>query len=289
MNIDLDEIIDAIQGGNRDVTYYLNTRSGEIIMRSEHFPIRELNDIDDELDKNWENILELPNQRDVGEVRMMRDFVRDLPAGQAKDALTTALAQPKGVFRRFKDVCSSFNLLNDWYEYEDNRYVEFARRWCEDNEVGFVEIPKIVYQHARRQNVDQLISLKKKQLGLTEEDDSLNFELDRYFSAQLKNGALYQILAWWKNKVVATGGIAWVFTPPSVELPNGRVGYLVNFWVDESMQDNGYDEEILKRLLEEAKRRKLPLVRAFGTMNGLPEKAGFVKDEHDYSKLLKLK
>lgn len=220
---------------------------------------------------------------------MMRDFVRDLPAGQPKEALNTALAQPKGIFRRFKDVCSSFGLINDWYEYEDNCYVEFAREWCEDNEVLFEEIPKIVYRHATRNDVELLISLRKKALGIAEEDESLNFELDRYFYAQLKNGAIYPILAWWKNKVVAAGAIAWVFTPPTAELPNGRVGYLTNFWCDEQMQDKGYEEEILKRLLEEAKRRKLPAVYAAGMDEKLLAKAGFAKLENSFEKMLKLK
>lgn len=289
MTIDLDEIIDAIMSGNRENTFYLNTKTGDIIMRSENFPIRELNEIDDELDANWEVILELPNQRDVGEVRMMRDFTRDLPAGQAKDALNTALAQPKGIFRRFKDVCSSFGLLDNWYEYEDNRYVEFARQWCEDNEVAFEEVPKIVYRHATRNDVKLLITLRKKELGLAEEDTSLDFELDRYFYAQLKNGALYQVLAWWKNKVVATGAIAWVFTPPVPELTDGRVGYLTNFWCEESMKERGYEEEILKRLLEEAKRRKLPVVFSLSSLDGLTEKNGFVRMDDCSRKVLKLK
>ncbi len=42
MVIDLDDIVDAIQGGSNSVEYYLNTRSGEIIMRDDSLPTREL-------------------------------------------------------------------------------------------------------------------------------------------------------------------------------------------------------------------------------------------------------
>lgn len=285
MQIDLDEIIDAIQGGTRDVTYYLNTRTGDIIMRDEKFPFRELNEIDDELDKEWDSILELPNQRDANEVRMMRDFVYELPQGQAREALNTAL-QGQGIFRRFKDVCANYNLLNDWYEYEDARYVDFASRWCEDNEVQFTVIPKIVYRHATRRDMDLLIELKKKELGI--EDDSLNFELEKYFSNHLRSNNLYQIVAWWKTKVIATGAISWYYLPPSVEQPNGRMGQLVNFWTEEEMKGKGYEEEILRRLMQEAARRKTPDLLAMNQDAELLEKAGFKKQENVYFKKIKL-
>ena len=42
MIIDLDDIIDAIQGGSNQVEYYLNIHNGEIIMRDDSLPTREL-------------------------------------------------------------------------------------------------------------------------------------------------------------------------------------------------------------------------------------------------------
>lgn len=285
MTIDLDEIIDAIQGGGRGVSYFLNTSTGDIIMRDEKFPYRELNDIDDELDKEWGSILELPTQRDANEIRMMRDFVYQLPQGQAKDALNVAL-QGQGIFRRFKDVCKNYDLLNDWYEFEDMRYEEFASNWCKENEVQFTVIPKIVYRHATRRDLDLLIELKKKELGV--EDDSMNFELEKYFTNHLRSNNLYQIVAWWKTKVVATGAISWYYLPPTVEQPNGRMGQLVNFWVEEEMKDKGYEKEILNRLMQEAARRKTPDLLAVDQNAELVENAGFKKMDNVWFKKIKL-
>ncbi len=287
MTIDLDEIIDAIQGGTSRIEYYLNTRTGEIIMRDDSLPPRELNDIDDEIDKYYDSLILMPNSRDAGEVRMMRQFTWDLPDGQAKEALETALNSGKGLYRRFKTVLKNYNLDNQWYEYEDDQYVQFARDWCEANEIAFEEVPKIVYRHATRRDVEQLIALKKKELGV--EDDSLDFELNRYFSNQLRNGALYQVIAWWKNKIAATGAIAWVFTPPTVEQPDGRTGFLCNFWIEEELKGRGYEEEIIKRLLEESKRRKLPVVRAYDMAADLMAATGFAKEDDVYKTVLKLK
>lgn len=289
MVIDLDDIVDAIQGGSNSVEYYLNTRTGEIIMRDDRLSVRELNDIDDELDKVYDSILLIPTSRDAGDIRMMREFTWTLPDGQAKDALTTALGNRKGIFQRFRNVLNSFNLLNDWYEYEDDRYMEFARNWCRDNEVAFEEVPKIVYRRAVRSDVKTMVELRKKELGLAPEDDSFDFELDRYFAAQMRNGALYEIFAWWKKRIVACGAIAWVFTPPTPELPDGRNGYLCNFWCDEEVKGNGYEKEILSRLLEEAKRRKLPVVRSYGLDAELVESFGFKPEDDVRKAVLKLK
>ena len=287
MIIDLDEIIDAIQGGSNRVEYYLNTRTGEIIMRDDSLPTRELNEIDDEIDKAYDSLILMPTSRDAGEVRMMRQFTWDLPDGQAKEALLAALNSGKGLYRRFKNVLQNYSLDKQWYEYEDDQYVAFARDWCEANEISFEEVPKIVYRHATKRDVDLLISLKKKELGI--EDDSLNFELERYFNAQIRNGALYQIIAWWKNKVAATGAIAWVFTPPAPQLPDGRSGYLCNFWIEEELKNHGYEKEILERLIEEARRRKLPVIRSYGMSEELVSACGFEKEDDVFRTVLKLK
>ena len=44
----------------------------------------------------------LPRQYDMNEYRMMEEFIYDLPAGRAQDALDVAI-RGKGAFRRFKD------------------------------------------------------------------------------------------------------------------------------------------------------------------------------------------
>lgn len=273
MVIDLDDIIDAIQGGSRDVEYYLNTRTGDILMRSEKLSTYELMEIDEEIDKEFEDLILIPNSRDAGDIRMMREFSWTLPEGKTKDDLTTALSTNKGIFKRFKNAVAQHGLLDEWYEYEDDRYMSFAKDWCEANEIAFQEVPKIVYRRAVRGDIAKMVELRKKQLGIT--DDSLDFELERYFAAQMRNGALHQIFAWWKNRIVATGAIAWVFTPPTEELHDGRIGYFCNFYCEEELKGQGYEKEIISRLIEEAKRRKLPVIYADQPEQALLEQSGF--------------
>lgn len=286
MTLDLDDLIDAMMNSDPRVTYYLDTKSGEIIMRSENLPIRELNEIDDELDEAWDHILEVPGQREVGGLTINRRFIWDLPEGKAKDALSAALSG-KGAYRRFKDAANNYNLLDRWFEFEDDWYTQFARQWCADNEVAFTEIPKIVYRHATRQDLKQIIELKKKQLGI--EDDSLDFELERYYSNQLRHNNLYQIFAWWKMKIAATGAVVWSFGVPSPEQPNGRRGELINFWCEEELKDQGYEEEIIRRLVEETKNRGITSITASGMDPELLKKAGFEQAENVFVRSIRLK
>lgn len=287
MTLDLDDLIDAMMAGERGSEYYLDTRSGEIILRSEqNMSARELNEVDDLLDEAWDHILEIPDQREVGGLSINRKFIWDLPEGKAKEALNTALSG-KGAYRRFKDAARNYGLLDRWYEFEDDYYTQFARNWCQENEVAFAEIPKIVYRHATRRDMPVMIELKKKELGVT--DDSLDFELERYFSNQLRMNNLYQIFAWWKMKIVATGAVVWNFYPPTAEVPNGRKGLLINFWCEEEMKDRGYQEEIVKRLVEETKARGISVIMAEGMDEKILEQAGFEKNENAWRKVINLK
>ena len=73
---------------------------------------------------------ELPRQYDMNEYRMMEEFIYDLPAGRAQDALDAAI-RGKGAFRRFKDRLYDFDLQEKWYKYRDDCYEQIARDWCE--------------------------------------------------------------------------------------------------------------------------------------------------------------
>ena len=77
-----------------------------------------------------EDYIPLPRQYDMNEYRMMEEFIYDLPAGRAQNALDAAI-RGKGAFRRFKDRLYDFDLQEKWYKYRDDCYEQIARDWCE--------------------------------------------------------------------------------------------------------------------------------------------------------------
>lgn len=60
----------------------------------------------------------------------MDEFIYDLSAGRAQDALDAAI-RGKGAFRRFKDRLYDFDLQEKWYKYRVDCYEQIARDWCE--------------------------------------------------------------------------------------------------------------------------------------------------------------
>lgn len=321
--IDLKEIADCIEMSNLGDNY-LNTRTGEIVyLPSDDGMMDDYRDAEDELDEHWEDYVQLPTQYDVDSFGIMRDFIYNLPQGQAREALYTAI-KGRGAFRRFKDVCYNFGLEQEWYAYKDERYLEFAKEWCKENNLSFSDSIHLTYTRLGRNDMDLLIAMKKKELDMDADDESIDFELERYFAAQLKQNNLYQVAAMTKAGPVATGAIQWIFQPPTPENTNGRLGMLVNFWIDEqkakelpaqslTLQDqqmiSAYQsplasgqplsnahvicQEILIRLLAEAKRRNQTELEAVSQDELLQDvllKSGFVQvndtfayDNYSYS------
>ena len=44
-----------------------------------------------------------------------------------------------GAYGRFKDLLGTMNLLETWYEFENQRTREALKEWCEENGVKWSE------------------------------------------------------------------------------------------------------------------------------------------------------
>ena len=47
------------------------------------------------------------------------------------------LIQGKGAFRRFKDYCYEMNIIQNWYNYKEEKYKEIAIEWCRQNKLEY--------------------------------------------------------------------------------------------------------------------------------------------------------
>ena len=94
-----------------------------------------------------EQFVRLPNQYEINEYRIMEDFadfaggglkyVSKEQAGEIGHKLYEAL-QGRGVFRRFKNTLNYYGIADEYYAYRHIYYVELAKEWCQDHEIGFV-------------------------------------------------------------------------------------------------------------------------------------------------------
>ena len=79
-----------------------------------------------------------PNQRDLNEYSIMEDFIYTVSDSHKKELLSVAI-EGRGAFRRFRDTLYRVDLVDEWYSYKHDTFVELAREWCERNGIDYIE------------------------------------------------------------------------------------------------------------------------------------------------------
>ncbi len=133
MKVELTEVIDALEFTNDEIEYYYNPDNGEIFMSN----IEEFETLnEDELDELFEKSIKLPTRYDINEYEMMEDFAETIKDDRLQNQLYISL-NGSGAFRRFKDTCINFDIIDDWYKFRDKKYKELAINWCKENNIEF--------------------------------------------------------------------------------------------------------------------------------------------------------
>lgn len=133
MKVKLNKVIDALDFINDEIEYYYNPDTEEIFMSN----IGELEDLDeDELDELFEKSIMLPTRYDINKYEMMESFAETINDTRLQNQLYISL-NGSGAFRRFKDTCINFEIIDAWYKFRDERYKEIAIDWCKENNIEF--------------------------------------------------------------------------------------------------------------------------------------------------------
>ncbi len=153
IQVKLKDIIEEMEIQSIESRSFLNFKTGEIVLvTSDDFRVaEEAEEIDDlpdwqrenimiaiDVDKNFENYIELPTKHDINEYEIVGDFCQIVSDQQKQDTLLRAI-KGKGAFRRFKDIVIEFQIEDLWYSYRDTRLKQIAIEWCQDNNVRYTE------------------------------------------------------------------------------------------------------------------------------------------------------
>ncbi len=135
MKVKLDAIIEALEFVNfgMDTSAYLNPKTYEIVYINEF--TEDLTE--EEKEKIYDEYLELPSKYDIDEYNMMEDFIETIDDDRLYNQLYIAI-NGSGAFRRFKDTCINFDVIDDWYKFRDEKYKELAIEWCNDNNIEYI-------------------------------------------------------------------------------------------------------------------------------------------------------
>ena len=107
----------------------LNKETGEIYYRSE---MSDWNEIDDDLD--WEYCIEIPHKNDLelGH-ELVYEFVENYLADDYERV--RQMFRKKGAYGGFKHFLESKDMLQTWYDFENEQEEKALREWCKENEI----------------------------------------------------------------------------------------------------------------------------------------------------------
>lgn len=131
--VSLEKIIEGLEMVNDIDDCYYNPESNEIFLSN----IGEYEELtEDEIDGLFEKSIILPTQYEINEYQIMVDFIETIDNLEIKNNLQR-LIQGKGAFRRFKDYCINVNIIQNWYDYREQRYKDIAINWCKGNNIQY--------------------------------------------------------------------------------------------------------------------------------------------------------
>lgn len=137
MKCKLSLIIEGMDRANVDETYYLNENNGRVWVSTDmgNFYIDNNEELSDEYLYN-DSSISLPGQYEINEYKIIKDFIETIKDNQMKNQLLIVI-QGTEAFRRFKDSCINYGIINDWYKFKNNAYYELAKEWCLWNNIDY--------------------------------------------------------------------------------------------------------------------------------------------------------
>ena len=129
-------LMEAIEMASDLGTYYYDFDKQECIYLSEDSWDwdEEDKEIAELIEMEWDRFIRLPGKYEIHEYRIMEDFIEELDNQRLQTELYRAI-QGRGAFRRFKDKIRYAGIEQQWYDYQNNAYREFALRWCKENNI----------------------------------------------------------------------------------------------------------------------------------------------------------
>lgn len=151
VTIKLNDVVEALESAMEEHSYYLDKRTGEIILLTgEELRAAEEDDLISEY-PDWqrdsilkarevfsdpEELVQLPDQFDIHEYQTMEEFClafEDRRIGQQ----LLRLIKGSGAFGRFKNAIHEMSVEKAWYEFKRNELEKIAIEWLEEHEIAY--------------------------------------------------------------------------------------------------------------------------------------------------------
>jgi hypothetical protein len=148
--VKLKGIIEAIEIQSEEHSSYLNKRTGEVFTigmeemaaAEEELPLEDFEPWQQEVILKAKEILDaedyipLPSKFDINDWEIMERFC-DSVADPALGKMLNSSIRGGGAFRRFKEMITEYELVDQWYEYREEALMEILIDWCENNGIEY--------------------------------------------------------------------------------------------------------------------------------------------------------
>ncbi len=158
LQVKLSDVVEALESATEELTYYLDKRTGEIVlvtgedMRAAEedelispYPDWQRESILKALEvlRESDHFLPLPDQFDVHEYKIMEDFCiefEDRDLGQQLHGLIKG----SGAFRRFTNAIRELGVDDAWYKFKQAALEGIAIGWLEENQIAYSRTAEVI-------------------------------------------------------------------------------------------------------------------------------------------------
>ncbi len=115
---------------------------------------------------------------------------------------------------------------------------------------------EITYKRLTEKELDTFIVMRINQLREegAKEDIDIQPSLKDYYNRHMADDTFVSWIALDGNKIIGTSGMSFVEKPPYFGCPTGKIGLLSSMFTNPSYRRMGIAKELLKRVIEEARK-----------------------------------
>ncbi len=138
--VNLKYIADAFDEISDENEMYLNILTGEIINIPDDAGMIEKEQYEKlcDLVEDSDEYRKLPGKYEMRDKLIMIEFARQYPDTKISESLLRELGSAHP-YREFKSAILHFGIEKQFYEYQYDKYIEYAREWCENMDIDYSE------------------------------------------------------------------------------------------------------------------------------------------------------
>ena len=155
MEVNLNDLIEAIQFENEMLNHYYNKNTGIIVYKENSdtaaYSSEDISRVDTmeewerelveslyDLKVNPQDYIKVPGYEEIDEVKLMMDFCNSFSDISLNETLTTNSDYYRKL-HEVKNIIRDKNLINEWYDYRDAAERDIAIEWCMKNNINYIE------------------------------------------------------------------------------------------------------------------------------------------------------